>query len=193
MCSLGPRQSAELAFWRGLFAEKGDGYVAYRSGIDFIGKVRFFPDLLAETGRGLDYGCGLVSVFEGSDLDMDACDPLLSEYDAIYRHEGRVRYLAEPSGPYDFICCFNVIDHDPEPDAIAKGIAALLAPGGRLYFEVNFDPVIDGIAHPVKWTREQVEIYLLSRFTLVREQVEDDPVWIGRQFYRAVFVLPCGT
>jgi SAM-dependent methyltransferase len=179
----------EVAFWRDLFHQKGEqAFVEMRKGHDLKGKMEFFPELAKEKGRGLDYGCGLMSVFEGSNLNVEGYDPLLEEYAKVYRHKGPVRYVTNPKGPYDFICCFNVIDHTPDPQTIVDEIMALLKPGGRLYFEVNFDPQLYA-AHYMLFRDEQVEQYM-GGFRKVRSQVTDAVEHPGIKYYEALYIRP---
>lgn len=185
------QQTNEVAFWRDWVTHNGgpDGFVQLRTVTDFESRTAFFPDLLAETGKGLDYGCGLVSIFDDCDLTMDAYDPLQAEYDAIYSHYGTARYVARPRGPYDFACCFNVIDHTPDPHGLLKALAALLVEGGRLYFEVNFDPELYPAAHYALWRPETVTEHL-SAWNLVRSQTRPSGDLDGQMCHEAVYLRP---
>jgi SAM-dependent methyltransferase len=188
--ALNSKQEAEVAFWRGLFYARGrDGFLVLRE--EDLGRLAFCPEMWAEEGRGLDYGCGLVSVFEFSGLAVEAYDPLFEEYDRIYRHQGQVRYVAEPVGPYDYILCMNVADHTPEPAVLFRDLLDLLAPKGRLYFEVQFDPELYPAAHYQQWNLGHVRKHL-ARFELVHESVRTTAT-PGQISYEAVYRKPGGA
>jgi hypothetical protein len=182
--ALNSKQIAEVAFWRGLFITEGrEAFLGVRK--NDLARLAFCPEIWSERGHGLDYGCGLVSMFEFTDLDMDAYDPLQAEYDRIYRHNGRVRYVDEPEGFYDFVLCMNVADHTPFPAVLFSDLHDLLVPGGRLYFEVQFDPELYPAAHYAQWNLEHVRRYLLP-FEIVRESVRATPA-PGQISYEAVY------
>ena len=183
------KAEAELAFWHGLYEQDGrEGFLARRAE-GLKGCIRWFPELVTETGRGLDYGCGLVSIFEFAGLDMDAYDPLLEGYRGICEGPGQIRYLDEPQVLYDFIVCKNVIDHTPEPGELLESIERLLKPGGRLYFEVNFDPVLYDGCHYRLWRMETVRHHL-ARFELVRESIAKEAEYPDIDFYTGVYLHP---
>lgn len=181
------RQVGEVRFWRDLYDRLGGqrGFIdERRRGLD--GVLEWFPELVAETGWGLDLGCGPVSLFEFTELNMDATDPLLDEYNALCGYCGHIRYLKEPVGCYDFIVCKNVIDHDPSPAGVVERIQRLLVPGGRLYFEVNFDPELYAECHYKLWRMETVREYL-GGFELIREAIAKDARFPTIEFYTAVY------
>lgn len=196
---MNPQQQNELAFWR---AE------VQRLGLSEFLKVReqdlhrywFAERLLSETGRGIDYGCGLVSVFEFAQLDVVAVDPLMSEYWKILKPHiplpgvsGKVWYFDErwpkpDAESCDWAYCCNVIDHTPDPQTIIDDLLRLLKPGGRLYFEVHFDDVLGAAYHHMLWRLPTVRKYL-APFTLIEERVVRDPVH-PQSHYEAVYVRP---
>ena len=182
------KQVGEVSFWRRLHDTLGhDGFMAQRRA-DYHGRTGWFPGLTDETGRGIDYGCGLVSIFEFSPLDVDAYDPLLPEYREIVPDNISLTYVDEPRGPYDFVFCCNVIDHTPDPDALLADIERILLPGGRLYFEVNFDPDLFEECHWTRWDIAKVR-EAFSRWCLVAERVVGGSV-SDQSCYEAVYTRP---
>lgn len=172
------QQQIEVNFWRGLFNQLGEaGFLELRKK-DFEEKTKYFKaskdplddalgyDLKAEKGNGLDLGCGLVSIFEFSDIKgVRACDPLLPEYDSIYQSKrekvdysasSRENLEAYKDGEFDWVFCCNVIDHTPNPKKMVEEIRRVLKPGGRLYFQVNFDDNLSP-AHYGLWRKETVD------------------------------------
>jgi SAM-dependent methyltransferase len=168
------QQEEEIKWWMHNFKQMGlEAFLAVRR--DDLHRYFFASALLQECGRGLDYGCALVSIFEfAPELHVDAIDPLLPEYDKIYRHHGTVNYVSAPSGLYDWIYCCNVIDHTPDPQTIVDDFKRLLVPLGRLYFEVHFDDSL-GAPHFSLWRMDTVKKYL-SWLEVVKERVVRDPV-----------------
>lgn len=53
---------------------------------------------------------------------------------------------AEPAG-FDAVCCMEMIEHVPDPEALVHDLAAMLKPGGRLFMStLNRTPVAFGAA-----------------------------------------------
>lgn len=179
------QQEQEIIFWKDLLEQKGlAGFLDIRKS-DLANKTEFCPEIHEETGLGLDYGCGLVSMFEFSPLNIEACDPLMDEFDKIYHHYGKVRYVRELSVQYDFVACINVLDHTPDPQTIIDDIKRVLKPGGKLYFEVNFDPELFA-PHHILFRMDTVRHYLKD-FKLIRETVTQNGTYPEISNYEAVY------
>ena len=73
-------------------------------------------------------------------------DPLACDYAALFpAWQGRARTLAAAGerlpfadASFDVVLCDNVVDHAEDPGRIARELTRVLAPGGLLYFTVNF-------------------------------------------------------
>lgn len=53
---------------------------------------------------------------------------------------------AEPDG-FDVVCCLELIEHVPDPQALVNDLAAMLKPGGRLFMStINRTPAAFGAA-----------------------------------------------
>jgi SAM-dependent methyltransferase len=74
------------------------------------------------------------------------CDPLACDYAALFpAWQGRARTVAAAGerlpfadASFDVVLCDNVVDHAEDPARIARELTRVLAPGGLLYFTVNF-------------------------------------------------------
>lgn len=168
------QQAAELSFWRDLYRQLGhEGFLAQRVR-DRERALSYLPGLVEEQGRGLDMGCGLWSIFEGWGRDVDAYDPLLDEYNRILPADlaREVVYIPAtadlPSDIYDWVTCINVADHAASPVDLMIEIYRLLKPSGRLYFQVNMDPVLTA-THYKLWREHEIRGYL-HLFRLITEQ-----------------------
>lgn len=164
------KQYAEIAFWKDLSSSLGGKKFLAQRRKDLFDKVSHFPEMLYQEGCGVDYGCGLISIFEFGvfDFSIVAYDPLIFEYNnmltygkMLYTHDSQV-FKDEA---FDFVFCVNAMDHTDNPLAMADDIYRILKPGGMLYFEVNFDPVLTA-PHYHLWRMPDVEQYL-GKFELL--------------------------
>lgn len=173
-------QEVELRFWRGEYALEGnrESWILHRMR-DLRNYSEFVPEIHRETVNGLDLACGLISIFErhGTPANIWAVDALMDEYDRICPSDdkGGIHYqkmdgenLEFEDGFFDFVWCFNAIDHTPDPRRMADEIRRVLKPGGRLYFFVNFDNPPLSPAHYALWDRAMVD-HCLGEFFLLRE------------------------
>lgn len=191
------QEEQEIGFWKDLYNSMGLEKFLYLRHGDLIGKTAYFPEVFDEQGQGLDYGCGMISMFEFSSIvnQMRACDPLLPEYREITGpvKSSRMVYsnnvdVIEPE-TFDFIVCVNVIDHTPDPQTIIDDLLKVLKPGGKLYFEVNFDPELFAPHHTL-WTMDTVRQYFSADgpFELVREATHVNPKFVEQTVYEAVYI-----
>lgn len=197
--TLSSQQQAELAFWTDLVQRVGpEYYYAYRCA-EYYDKTRHFPSFLAQEGLGLDFGCGCISVFELSSKHVQATDPLWNSYRRLLTQEIKPRLTYFPwgqdslsgmfsKGDYAWIACLNMIDHTPDPIFTLSSIWDMLAPRGRLYFEVNFEA---GIAPPhyAVWNEKVVNSVLFKLasmdkpFSVHYRLVEDVPEHNQRRYW----------
>ena len=158
-------QIVEIDFWKELYKSK-ENYQEYRK--NDVYKYEFlFNEVKKEKNKGLDYGCGLVSMLEGHNIDFEACDPLIDEYRKIVSLDKR--YLSALNKKYSWIWCVNVIDHENNWQEIVEDFKRLLKKRGKLFFEVNFDDNLSP-AHSKLWRIDDVR-ESLKDFKLVKEDV----------------------
>ena len=102
---------------------------------------------IAGDARVLEVGSGAHGLvfFFGTTRGV-GCDPLACDYAALFpAWQGRARTIAAAGerlpfadSTFDVVLCDNVVDHAEGPRQIARELARVLAPGGLLYFTVNF-------------------------------------------------------
>ena len=104
----------------------------------------------------IDIGCGGGILAEsmarkGADVTgIDLSDKALKVADLHSLESGvAVRYkliaaeqmAAEEAGQYDVVTCMEMLEHVPDPAAIVKAAAALVKPGGKIFFStLNRNP-----------------------------------------------------
>lgn len=156
------KQRHELDFWKWLYTEK-DNYLEFRKQ-DAKEKMKYFKDLVDRDGIGVDVGCGLISLFHGTENRVIALDPLMEGYNQILRHEeDNIKYLEAsgedipfPDNYFDYAFCVNAIDHTPNPKKMADEIKRVVKDGGKIYFEVNFDDDLSP-CHYSLWNEDKVK------------------------------------
>jgi SAM-dependent methyltransferase len=102
---------------------------------------------IAPDARVLEVGSGAHGLvfFFGTTRGVGV-DPLACDYAALFpawQHRARTiaaagERLPFADGSFDVVLCDNVVDHAEDPARIVKELTRVLAPGGLLYFTVNF-------------------------------------------------------
>ena len=66
---------------------------------------------------------------------------LESELEVDYQQSTAEHLAAQEAGAYDIVCCLEMLEHVPEPGSVIAACAALVKPGGTLYFStLNRNP-----------------------------------------------------
>jgi SAM-dependent methyltransferase len=163
------KMAEELRFWRACYAERGLERFLESRQAGYENLCKHLPRMTIQQGEGLDVGCGMVSIYEYGDplQSVTAIDPLLPWYTTICaKPQSRVNYTTSymddgqipfDDNAFDFVSCINVIDHTAFHREIIAGIDRVLKPGGLLYLNVNFDPVLTLPHHIKLWNRAVVE------------------------------------
>jgi SAM-dependent methyltransferase len=163
------QQVQEVAFWKGLHSQLGEKGFAQLRDLDFVGKTSHFPSFGGQEGLGLDVGCGLVSILEGTGKHFMAVDPLIEEYRKILPlDEATYHAMLDGKVPdenecFDWVLCVNVIDHTPDVPLLVSEMHRVLKPGGKLFFEVNFDDRLSP-CHYALWDESMVAASLSGKF-----------------------------
>jgi SAM-dependent methyltransferase len=102
---------------------------------------------VAANARVLEVGSGAHGlVFYFGTTRGVGVDPLACEYAALFpAWQRRARTIAAEGerlpfadSSFDLVLCDNVVDHAEDPAGIVRELARVLAPGGIVYFTVNF-------------------------------------------------------
>jgi 2-polyprenyl-3-methyl-5-hydroxy-6-metoxy-1,4-benzoquinol methylase len=109
-------------------------------------------DVVAELprpiGRVLDVGCGEGGVgrslraagateVHGIEANPDAARVARASLDSVFAGTVEAALLGhELPGPFDTICCYDVLEHLADPAIVVAGLRELAAPGGRLHVSV---------------------------------------------------------
>lgn len=167
------KSNMELGFWQGLYNEGNLLAVRER---DYHDNFGHFPSWKKQRGKGIEVGSGLLSMLEFSDKEAVSIDPLMDEYDKIYKHNGKIETfnmdgesLTFKNSTFNFAVNINTIDHTPNPEKMISEIYRTLRKGGKLYFEVHFDKSLGG-PHYILWNKEIVDKYL-KKFKLLTSKI----------------------
>jgi 2-polyprenyl-3-methyl-5-hydroxy-6-metoxy-1,4-benzoquinol methylase len=102
--------------------------------------------LPAPAGRVLDVGCGEggaaahlrqrgATHLIGIEIEPDAAERARQRYDEVATGAAE-HCLADLSGPFDSILCYDVLEHLVDPWALVAALAEKAAPGGRLHLSI---------------------------------------------------------
>jgi SAM-dependent methyltransferase len=161
------KQIQELDFWVRLIKSEGVSGFIRRRRADFYRHMDKFNGWADLSKKGLEIGSGLYSMMNFcNSYDVRTIDPLSIKYrDILFENKitDEVRTtpadgesILENDNTFDWIVNWNVIDHTPKPDKMIGEMYRVLKPGGKLYFEVNFDDKL-AICHYSLWNKEVVD------------------------------------
>ena len=99
-------------------------------------------------GRALDVGCGEGGVgrslreagateVHGVEIMPAAAAVARETLDSVFAGRSRRRSRSGAlAGPFDTICCYDVLEHLVDPEAVLGQLRALAAPGARLHISI---------------------------------------------------------
>lgn len=128
----------ELAYWKRQQQLEG----SLRGEYDrlFVGHFGFTPDAFDET-RMLDVGCGPRGSLEWAERASEriGVDPLAEAYRELGTDNHSMSYVTAhaedlpfPDDYFDFVSCFNALDHTIDPSQAASEMTRVTAPGGHV-------------------------------------------------------------
>ncbi len=183
---MNPKQQVEVGFWSNLYKQLGhDGFMKQRE-TDYYDNIKPYGDLINLKGVGLEVGTGCYSQLEWCDGIVVSIDPLQEEFKRICQpYNDKVKtQTADGEGLhfkdsyFDWVVCFNVHDHTPNPQLMADEFFRVLKPKGKLYYEVHFDDALSP-AHYALWREEIVNEYFKNRKQTFKTILRNDP---GNQY-----------
>lgn len=129
-------------------------------------------------------------------------DPLMNEYKKFNCYQSKeVSYLQRPGEKtgfkgnlFDYVICFNVLDHCNNPSRVLKEAFRILRPGGFLVLEVHIikklttplKPILNrfDLCHPYHLTLSEARNLILKEGFLIKKDKEvlflSNRVWIIR-------------
>lgn len=151
--------------------------------------------------EGLDLFCGngygtwlAANQLHAHVLGIDGCEEAIAIAHRHYRAE-RATFVAKlfpfalPTEAYDFIFCFESIEHVNEPEALFAALARALKPGGLLFVSTPNEATMP-LALNAQWFRHHVRHFRVDELVgLARQQGELE---IRSQFGQKVYRLQRG-
>jgi SAM-dependent methyltransferase len=137
-------------------------------------KLRFYRELVERVAplrapvRVLDIGCAFGAFLAaldprweryGTDVSRYAVEKAAGAFPDIRFAQADVDAIPFP-GPFDVITSFDVIEHIPSLDLVARTVESLLPPGGHFVFVV---PVYDGVTGPMIRLLDKDETHVHKR------------------------------
>jgi SAM-dependent methyltransferase len=189
------KQLHELDFWVRLLKSEGNNFFERRRD-DYRRHTNMFKGQIDLSGYGLEMGTGCYSMLEFSPAkSVIGVDPLAKEFNGILpKLNKKVDVLPEDGenlsfggNVFDWVVCWNVIDHTPDPMKMASEMFRVLKPGGKLYFNVNFDDRLAS-CHYSLWNKEKVDYCLDDFVKLWEEETRNDPD--EQTWYYGIFLKP---
>jgi 2-polyprenyl-3-methyl-5-hydroxy-6-metoxy-1,4-benzoquinol methylase len=135
---------------RDAHARHGSRSPIVREGMDLAyythPRTRLVERLPKPLGRTLDVGCGGGGVGQslrdagamslvGIELSTSAAALAGDVMDEVF--VGRVEdVLCDVTGPFDTICCYDILEHLADPGPVVSALRGLAAPGGHLHVSV---------------------------------------------------------
>lgn len=186
------KQQHEFNFWKNLVKQMGHRAFLGQREVDYIANSKPYGVKLDLSGIGLEVGTGCYSQLEWCEADkVISVDPLNSEFRKLLpkynefvdteNYDGEDLNLFSDN-LFDWVVCWNVIDHTPNPKKMADELFRVLKPNGKLYFEVNFD---DQLAPPHYdlWNEDKVREYFGNRKLVYSNIIKRE----GQRCYYAIY------
>jgi O-antigen biosynthesis protein len=142
------------------------------SGYYGLERANVVAELPVPIGRALDVGCGEGGVgrslkaagatwVSGIEIEPAAAERARAVLDEVYA--GPVE-TATVTGPFDTVCCYDVLEHLVDPEAVLVFLRGLVEPGARLHisipnarhFSLLVDLVLRGTFGYTEWGHRDV-------------------------------------
>ena len=202
-------QAAEIRWWQ--------SYLKKKPKADYISwKKNYWSQLLEDCGldfsnkneKVLDAGCGPAGMFMVlPNQDVDAMDPLLSDYEKKIDHFSKTDYpnvnffnspleSFSPSEKYDSVFCLNAINHVADLDLCFDKLVDFTKKEGTLivsidahnysFFKKIFRTLPGDILHPHQFDLEEYKQMLTKRGCTIERTI-----LYNKEFFFNYFILVC--
>jgi len=146
------KHAAEMAFWKGKHSKSGGVLANAHYRFFYTSFFNIDPEEYSQRCI-LDIGCGPRGSLEWADMARErvGLDPLADDYRKFGIDKHRMNYVCAPSeqipfpeGHFDFVTCFNALDHVDDVEKTLSEIARVLKGGGSflLITEINHHPTV---------------------------------------------------
>jgi len=192
------KQQNELTFWQNLIGGMSwEDYMTHRRWDLNYHLTAYKGECVLDKGAGLEIGTGAFSMLEfvKGNNPIIGLDPLAVEYRSILQQPNRrvcvipveTERLPYEDASWDWVVCWNVIDHTPDPDLMLAEIKRVLVPGGKLYLHVQFDDILVEACHYSVWRQGDIDNRVKPVFPNVTfENIIPRPEY-NQQMYYGVF------
>jgi len=199
-------QAFEIRWWQRYLRNKSNvDYLDWKRNYweKFLDRIGVTP---VENTQVLDVGCGPAGVFIVlPNQNVDAVDPLLSEYEEKLPHFNSLAYpwvkfhqlpfeKFNLSSTYHYIFCLNAINHVDDLDHCFDKLVAACKPGGTLivsidahnhgFFKSLFRLVPGDILHPHQYDLKEYQSMLTNRGCRL-----DKSILYKKEFFFDYYVL----
>ena len=112
--------------------EASDNFVYQRSVLAYHHAAEIISGDVLEIGTGTGYGIDILAPKCKKFITVDKfVQPSVTEADNIERHQMTVPPIGFESGSFDFVVCFQVIEHIKDDMQFVREVARVLRPGGK--------------------------------------------------------------
>lgn len=193
------KQQNELTFWKGLISSMSwEDYMAHRTWDLNYHLTAYKEECVLDKGDGLEIGTGAFSMLEfvGGDNLIIGVDPLAIEYRSILQQPNKrvhvvpveTEELPYKDVSFDWVVCWNVIDHTPDPELMLSEMRRVLVPGGKLYLHVQFDDTLVEACHYSVWRHADIDKRVKPVFSDVTFENTIPRPEYNQQMYYGVFI-----
>ena len=112
--------------------EASDNYVYQRSVLAYHYAAEIISGDVLEIGTGTGYGVDILAPKCSKFITVDKfVQPAVTEIENVERHQMTVPPIGFESGSFDYVVCFQVIEHIKNDMEFVREVARVLRPGGK--------------------------------------------------------------
>ena len=148
--------------------EASDNFVYQRSVLAYHHAAEIISGDVLEIGTGTGYGIDILAPKCKKFITVDKfVQPSVTEADNIERHQMTVPPIGFESGSFDFVVCFQVIEHIKDDMQFVREVARVLRPGGKFIVSTPNAPMslTRNPWHVREYTTEELQNLLSISFS----------------------------